>query len=38
VRRVTHDEIADAVGENLREVLRTPADLILKGKGDNSLP
>jgi hypothetical protein len=25
VRRVTHDEIADAVSENLREVLGTPA-------------
>jgi hypothetical protein len=38
VRHVTHDEIADAIGWNLREVPGTPANLISKGKGDNSMP
>jgi hypothetical protein len=38
VRRVTHDEIADAVGENLREILGTPAHLTAKGGGNKSMP
>jgi hypothetical protein len=38
VRRVTHDEIADRIGENLRNVLGTPADLAPKGKGNRSMP
>ena len=38
VRHVTHDEIADAVGKNLRDILGTPAYLILKGRGDRSMP
>jgi len=38
VRHVTHDEIADAIGENVREILGTPADLAAKAKGNNSMP
>jgi hypothetical protein len=33
VRRVTHDEIADAVGLNLKEILGTPAHLNSKEEG-----
>jgi hypothetical protein len=28
MRRVTHDEIADAIGENVREILGTRANLL----------
>ena len=38
VRRVTHEEIAERIGENLRNVLGTPADLAPKGKGKSSMP
>jgi len=38
VRRVTHVEIADYVGEDLRRVLGTPAHLIPKGRGNSSMP
>jgi hypothetical protein len=38
VRRVTHDEIADASGENSRDILGTPAYLAVKTKGDSSMP
>jgi hypothetical protein len=38
VRRVTHDEIADAVGYNSREVLGTPAHPNPKERRNNSIP
>lgn len=38
VRRITHDEIADPIGEHSREMLGTPARLSAKAKGNNSLP
>jgi hypothetical protein len=35
VHRITHVEIADTIGYNLREVLGTPANLNPKGGGNN---
>lgn len=37
VRRVKHDEIAEAVGENLRKILGTPAHPNPKGGRNISL-
>lgn len=37
-RRVRHDEIADAVGLNLKEIPRNTGSPEFEGRGDNSMP
>jgi len=38
VRHVTHDEIADAIGENLREILRSTGGTAIGDGGEFDKP